>query len=123
MDRFEPTEYGSEGGEWSDSMTEHPDFLYYDGSTSPWMHEETKNRIHRAWQEEDYDEVGRARQQGLVESLRSSGMQDPVTVYKNRVIDGHHRVLAALEADVPVKYREFSTEEMSAEYPDVLDKK
>lgn len=116
MDRFAPTEYGRE---WSQSMTEHPDFLYYDGLTAPWMHQHTVSRIDRAWDAKDYDEVGRARQEGLVDSLRSSGMQTPVSVHNKRVIDGHHRVVAALEAGVPVKYRELSDREMETDYPDL----
>jgi ParB-like chromosome segregation protein Spo0J len=41
----------------------------------------------------------------LRDSVEEHGVQAPVTVHEGRVLDGHHRVLAALATgrDVPYK--------------------
>lgn len=46
----------------------------------------------------------------MVESLKMTGMQVPVQVYKGHVVDGHHRVVAAIDANVPIKFEHAPSE-------------
>ena len=47
----------------------------------------------------------------MVESVKKSGVQVPVSVHKGYVVDGHHRVAAAIESNTPVRW-EVSPSEM-----------
>lgn len=42
---------------------------------------------------------------GLSDSLRQHGMKHHVQVVGDEVTEGHHRVVAALHANVPVRYQ------------------
>lgn len=50
---------------------------------------------------------GVEKQTALEDSIKEEGMRDPITVnrYSMRVTDGHHRVIAALKHDKPVKFQ------------------
>lgn len=87
MATYEPGDYGDEKGHipaWHE-VTQHPAF-------------------HRPL-------AGRDTHGGnfheLVASLKENGMREPVEVDDDfgQVLDGHHRVLAAAQAGVPVKFR------------------
>lgn len=40
----------------------------------------------------------------MMESLQKAGMKEPVSVYKGHVVDGHHRVAAAIDSGTPVRW-------------------
>lgn len=40
----------------------------------------------------------------LIEDVRKRGVQNPVKVYKNTVVDGHHRVIAAAVAGQKIPF-------------------
>lgn len=117
MDRFEASEYGNK---WSEDMASHPDFIYRDGYVPDWVGDEFRSEIDEAWEREDYDEVGYLNQMALTDALRRDGMSTPVEVFENSVINGHHRVLAALDAGVPVKFVQLTREQIASEHPELL---
>lgn len=41
----------------------------------------------------------------LTESIAERGVQEPVSVYKNALLAGHHRVVAARWANKPIPYK------------------
>lgn len=77
--KFAPSEYADS---WS-GVTKHPEY--------------------------DRDEDGNQAHHALVKDLKANGMHSPVYVKipENVVQDGHHRVAAALEAGVPVRYQKY----------------
>ena len=44
----------------------------------------------------------------MVQELRKQGIAKGVRVHDGRVVDGHHHVVAAIEANVPIKFKEVS---------------
>jgi len=40
----------------------------------------------------------------LIENVEQRGVQTPVSVYNNIVVDGHHRVIAAAVSGTPIPY-------------------
>ena len=89
---FKPSEYANE---WSD-VTTHPEY--------------------------DRDEDGNKAHHELVADLTKNGMHSAVYVKtpENIVQDGHHRVAAALEAGVPIKYTKSDEDKWAGNISDYL---
>lgn len=68
----------------------------------------------------DRDEDGNKAYHALVADMKENGMKEPVSVKtpENKVQDGHHRVAAALEAGVPVKYTKTDQDKWAGELSD-----
>ena len=68
-----------------------------------WRHVRNSADFHRP-------EPGLLNHEEMVESVKKHGIKEPVQVYQGYVVDGHHRVLAAIDAKVPIPYEHAPSE-------------
>lgn len=55
-------------------------------------------------------EEGSLSHKEMVSNIKEHGVHTPVMVYGGRVVDGHHRVLAAMEAGQAIPYQHSPSE-------------
>jgi len=53
----------------------------------------------------------------LVASIKQHGVKEPIQVYNGYVVDGHHRVAAAIDADADIPFENASSELYEGQIP------